>query len=181
MEFAIVLTLFLTFVFGAIELARAMYIFNTLQEVTRRAASAAANTDFRDEAAKNRVREAAIFRSAPGFLVLAEPVTDQHVRIDYMSLHGNGDGSMTMSPIPAGAMPSCPARNRVICMADPNDASCIRFVRVRVCDPSDTGACSAVQYKTLVSLIGLPVRLPAATTIVAAGALGFVPGMTPCP
>jgi Flp pilus assembly protein TadG len=36
-EFAIVLTLFLTLVFGAIELARAMYLFNTLQEATRTA------------------------------------------------------------------------------------------------------------------------------------------------
>lgn len=180
-EFAIVLLLFLTLVFGVIELARAMYLFNTLQEVTRRAASAAANTDFRDEAAKGRVRQGAVFRNSPGPLVLGDPVTDEHVRIDYMSLVRNGDGSMTLTAIPAGAMPACPARNRIICMDNPNDSSCVRFVRVRVCAPGDANACSQVPYKTIVPLIGLALRLPTATTIVTAETLGFATGTPPCP
>jgi len=180
-EFAIVLTLFLTLVFGVIELARAMYLFNTLSEVTRRGASAAANTDFRDETAKDRVREAAVFRSSPGLLLLGDPVSDQHVRIDYLSLAHNGDGSMSLTPIPAGGMPSCPARNRLICLEDPNNPSCIRFVRVRVCDPADTGACNQVTYQTILPFISLPIRLPTSTTVVPAESLGFTPGMTPCP
>lgn len=180
-EFALVLVLFLTFVFGVIELARAMYLFNTLQEVTRRAASGAAHIDFRDTAAKNRVRQAAIFRDSPGSLVLGGPVTAEHVRIDYMALVRAGDGSMTLTPIATGAMPSCPARNRVICMQDPNDPSCIRFVRVRMCDPGDSGACTQVSYQTIVPFVSLPVRLPMATTIVTAETLGFSPGMPLCP
>jgi hypothetical protein len=180
-EFALVLVLFLAFVFGVVELTRAMYLFNTLQEVTRRAASGAANIDFRDNTAKNRVRQGAIFRDAPGRLILGDPVSADHVRIDYMALVRAGDGSMTLTPIDAAAMPSCPARNRVICMQDPNDPGCIRFVRVRMCEPGDPGACTQASYQTIVPFVSLPVRLPMATSIVTAETLGFTPGMTPCP
>ena len=38
-EFALVVIIFLTLLFGIIELARSMYVFNTLKEVTRRAAN----------------------------------------------------------------------------------------------------------------------------------------------
>jgi hypothetical protein len=88
---------------------------------------------------------------------------------------------MALTAIPAAAMPSCPSRNRVLCMANPNDASCVRFVRVRVCAPGDAGVCAQVPYKTIVPLISLGFRLPMATTIVTAETLGFVPGMPPCP
>lgn len=39
-ELAIVVLVFFTIIFGVVELARLMYVFNTLQEVTRRAARA---------------------------------------------------------------------------------------------------------------------------------------------
>ena len=42
-EFAITSIFFFLLVFGILELARIMYVFNTLQEVTRRAAAAAVN------------------------------------------------------------------------------------------------------------------------------------------
>lgn len=180
-EFAMVLVLFLTFLFGVIELARAMYVFNTLQEVTRRAANAAAHVNFRDESAKTEVRQNALFRNTGGQLILGDPVTDQHIRIDYLALVRAAGGSMTLTPIPIGSMPSCPARNRITCMANPNDASCIRFVRVRVCDPDDTNECTPVRYNAMVSLISLPLNLPKSTTIIAADSLGHELGTTPCP
>lgn len=180
-EFGLAAILFFTFVFSAIELGRAMYIFNTLPEVTRRAAQAAAKTDFRSADALDSVRQRAIFRDNRGTLAFAEPVTDEYIRIDYMALIRNADGSMALQEIPTGNLPSCPARNRMICLADPNDARCIRFVRVQVCDKTDPDSCSPVAYKTLVSLISFPVTLPKSTTIVAADTLGFVPGATPCP
>ena len=83
-EFSLVAILFFTLVFGIIEVARAMYICNTLQEVTRRAAALATNADFRNDATMQGVRERAIFRNSPGLLVFAEPITDQHINIDYM-------------------------------------------------------------------------------------------------
>ena len=180
-EFALVLLLLLTLTYSVVELARAMYMFNTLQESTRRAASGAAQTDFRNEADKDSVRQDAIFRGSAGTLAVGDPITDAHIRIDYLALTRNADGSLALSPIATSSMPSCPARNRIICMSDPNSASCIRFVRARVCDPSNTGTCNAVQYKPLMPLVDLPINLPRSETIVTAGSLGFVAGATPCP
>lgn len=179
-EFALVIVIFLAFIFGIIEVARAMYVVNTLQEVTRRAASAAANVDFRDQAAKDGVRQRAIFRNSPGELILGKPITDAHLRIDYLALVRNGTG-MTVTPIDSGAMPTCPARNRLTCLADPNSPSCIRFVRVRVCATGNANECQPVRYTPIVPLVHLPLDLPRATTIASAETLGYRSGMTPCP
>jgi hypothetical protein len=178
-EFAMVFLVFLVLAFGVMELARIMYMFNTLQEVTRHAATLATNTDFTDEAAKSLVRQAAIFRNSPGPLALGAPITDAHVRIDYMSLIRSG-GSMTMTEIPTTSLPACSTNNRITCTKDRNDPVCIRFVRVRICDPGDTDVCASVQYQALTSIISLPVDLPRAEKIVPAESLGFVPGMAPC-
>ncbi len=130
-EFAMVLLVFLVLAFGVMELARIMYMFNTLQEVTRHAATLAANTDFTDNAAKSVARQAAIFRNSPGPLALGAPITDAHVRIDYLSLIRNG-ANLTMTEIPTSSLPNCSANNRIGCIKDRNDPACIRFVRVRV-------------------------------------------------
>lgn len=180
-ELAFVLIPFLMFLFGVIELARAIFVLNTLQEVTRRAASAAAHVDFQDETAKSAVRQNALFRTTAGQLIMGDPVTDQHIRIDYLALVRTAGGSMTLTPIPTSSMPSCPARNRLTCMANPHDASCIRFVRVRVCDPAASGVCTPVRYNAMLSLISLPLDLPISTTIASAESLGHESGMTPCP
>lgn len=179
-EFAMLFLVFFSVIFFIIEVARAMYVVNTLQEVTRRAASAAANADFRDQAATDRVRQNAIFRDSPGSLVLGKPVTDAHIRIDYLALVRSGS-ALTLTPIGSGAMPTCPARNRLTCLADPNSPSCIRFVRVRVCATDDASECQRVRYSPIVPLVSLPLDLPLATTIATAETLGFRPGMTPCP
>lgn len=180
-EFAIILVVLLLLVFGVMELARAAYLYNTLQEVTRRAASAAINTNFRNEPDKAKVRREAIFRTNSGTLVMGEPVSDAHIRIDYLSLIRNADGSITMTPIPDSSLPSCPARNRLICLSDPYDAACIRLVRVRVCDPADASTCTPVPYKPMLPLVELPIRMPVFTAISTAESLGFTPGEAPCP
>lgn len=180
-EFALILALLLILVFSVMELARAMYIFNTLQEATRRGVSAAVNTNFRSEAALDQVRQQAIFRTSAGQLTLGAPITDKHIRIDYLSLVKDAGGSLTMTAIPAGSLSSCPARNRLICMSDPNDPTCVRFVRVRVCDPADASACNGVTYKPLVPLVDLPIKMPRFTAIATAESLGFTPGDPPCP
>ena len=175
MEFALVAIVFFTVLFGMIELARAMYICNTLQEVTRRAAAAAVNTDFTIPGALSQVQQRAVFRSDRGMLAFADPVTDEHIRIDYMSIARTGNALQAQ---PITAMPSGPGDNRVNCAADPNGPSCIRLVRVRVCAPSGSGggaACGAVPYKTIVSLIAMPFALPTSTTIMPAETLGLAP------
>jgi hypothetical protein len=177
-EFALVVLVFFTFIFGVIELARAMYLWNTLQEATRSAARAAANTNFSDATAMNLVRQHAIFRTSAGTLVMGDPVTDAHIRIDYMSLIRNADGSMTITPIPDAILPSFPGGNRFNCIQDPNGGNCIRFVRARVCAPGDTNDCSPVSYVPLLPLVKFSaLHLPRSTTIVRAESLGYTPGM----
>lgn len=175
-EFAIVAIIFFILFFGIVELARTMYMCNTLQEVTRRAAALAVNTNFADTTAMQDVREKAIFRSDPGLLVFGEPITDQHVKIDYLHIP-----STSSVPVPlTGGLPASPEENRVNCTRNLNDPQCIQLVRVRICLPggsSDT--CDPVPYQTLVSLIPFPFSLPVATTIARVETLGLPPG-TPC-
>lgn len=180
-EFAFAMLIFLLFIFGMLEVARAMYLYNTLEDATRRAASLAANTDFTDEAAKSALRQTALFRSAPGALMLGKPITDAHLRIDYLAAVRAGDNSLALAEIPAASLPGCPTRNRIVCLNNPNDPGCIRFVRVRVCDPGDTAQCQSVPYQPMVSLINLTMNIPHMTTIVAAETLGHAPGMANCP
>lgn len=177
-EFSVVLVLFLTLTFCVLEVGRAMYMFNVLHMVTQRAAMAAANADFSDPAAMAAVRRYAVMRSTPGALIMGAPVTDDHVRIDYLSL--SGTAAKVMTPIAAGGMPVCPVNNRIACMQDPNGAACIRLVRARICDPADADTCRHSAYRTMFPLVLLPVRLPLATAIASAETLGARPGDVPC-
>lgn len=179
-EFALVAVVFFMLVFGIIELARVMYMYNTLAEASRRAANAAANIDFRDSAALNRARQGAIFRDSPGALLVGDPISDQNIRIDYLYLAHQGNGTLAMTPIPSGSMPSCPARNRQNCLTNPYDSSCIRLVRARVCE-SGSGACDRVPYQPLFTLIAVDFLLPSSTTIVNAETLGYSAGDALCP
>lgn len=178
-EFALLATVFFLLVFGIMETARAIYLFNTLQEVTRRAAAAAANSGF-DQATIDRIRADALFADNRGKLALGDPVTPLHLKIEYLSLSRDSDtGALT--PQPASPMPACPARNYLNCLADPYGPSCIRLVRVRVCQPDDAAACAAVPYQMLFPMIGLSaLKLPRSTTIVPAQTLGRAFGSLPC-
>lgn len=180
-ELALVLGLYLTMIFGIIEIARIMYIYNTVQEVTRRAANAAATHDFSDATWANSIRYDAVFRSSPGELVIGNPVTDQNVRIEYLNLIRQSNGTLSMNPIALGSFPSSPAKNREICMADPNAPNCIRFVRASVCDTANADQCDRLNYQSFTQFVNLPVKLPTAQTIVPAQSLGFALGAVPGP
>lgn len=171
-EFSLVAILFFTLFFGIVEVARAMYICNTLQEVTRRAAALATNTDFTKDTAMQDVREHAVFRTTPGLLVFAEPISDQHINIDYMRIRRDGT-ELTMVRIPDGSLPASPAENHENCTRDPYGANCIRLVRARVCQEGSGEQCTRVTYRTLVSLIPLPFGLPRSVTITNAETLGM--------
>lgn len=170
-EFALVLGVFLLLLFGVLEVARIVYVFNALQEVSRRAAAAAANTDFRNPAALQQVRQEAVFRSNAGTLVLAAPVSDQNIVIDYLALSKAGDGSLSLTPM--ASLPDSPAASRLACLGDPYAASCIQFVRVRVCAAADALHCQALALPGLFPMVGFDVTLPTATTIVRADGLGL--------
>lgn len=181
-EFAVVGLVFFLAVFGAIELARIMYMYNTLADVTRSAAKAAANIDWSNTAALDRARQQAIFRTTPGELAFGAPITDRHIRIDYLYLDNQG-GTVSMKPV-SGSMPSCPGRNRHNCLTSPYSSSsgadvCIRLVRARICQPGSAD-CQHVDYQTLFSLFSLGVPLPTSTTIVTAETLGYHSGDPVC-
>jgi hypothetical protein len=179
-EFALSVVIFFTALFFVMELARVLYVWNTLQDATRRAAAAAAVSDFSNAATMDAIRQAAVLRDSAGPLPLGTPVTDAHIRIDYLSLTRNADGSLAPTPITAGSLPACPAQARINCTANPLGSSCIRMVRARICSPDST-ECGAVPYQPLFPLIGINLTLPQATTMVRAESLGFQPGGTLCP
>lgn len=181
LEVAMLAVVFFPLVFGILEVARLCYVFTTLQESTRRAAAAAVNVDPNDTEAIAKIKQDAIFRSSPGELSLGAPVTDSHIRIQYLALTRRPDGSMSMDEVKKASWPTCPGDNRQRCMADPNAANCIRFVQVSVCDPADLDACDAVKSQPLTGLADFTITLPKATTIVPAESLGFMPGMSVSP
>ena len=104
-EFALLAAIFFTLVFGIIEVARLMYVYNTLQEVTRRAAAAAANVNPGDATALARLKQAAVFRTSAGGLALAPPVTDEHIRVNYLALT-RAAGTNELRSVGARRMPS---------------------------------------------------------------------------
>jgi Flp pilus assembly protein TadG len=171
-EFALTAIVFFLFVFGILEVARVMYVYNTLQEVTRRAAAAAVNVYPTNTAAIAQLKQDAVFRSSSGELVLGPPVTDSHVRIEYLAYD--------LSVIPTSSLPTCAADNQQICMANPHSASCIHFVQVRVCDPDKPNACVATQSKGMFPLVSFPITLPTAPTISPIETLGYTQGVAPC-
>jgi hypothetical protein len=176
-EFALVAVIFFTIVFATLELARMEFLLNTLEEVTRRAASAAANVDYRDAAAMQNVQADAVFRTSSGPLALGTPVTSDNVKIDYLSVSRATWDLNHMSSLPA-----CPAGNRLNCMTDPNADNCIRFVRARVCASMDPdGSCTTLPYQMIFPFFDLSgMKLPSAETIVPAGTLGATSGAMPC-
>jgi hypothetical protein len=176
-EFALVAIIFFTIVFATLELARMEFLLNTLEEVTRRAASAAANVDYRDGTAMQNVQADAVFRTSSGPLALGTPVTSDNVKIDYLSVSNATWDLNHMSTLPA-----CPAGNRLNCMTDPNAANCIRFVRARVCASMDAdGTCNTLPYQMIFPFFDLSgMKLPSAETIVPAGTLGATSGAMPC-
>jgi hypothetical protein len=177
-EFAMALPLFLLFVYGLLECARAMYLWSTLAEVTRAVARAAATTDPGNQAAREQLRWRALFRSNPGGLPLAPAITQDYLRIEYLSQNAAGD----MSPVAEALLPPCPVRARLNCTRDPFAGDCIRFVRVSVCQPGNLAVCQPVPFQPLLPIgdwQGL--ALPPSTTLARAESLGYRPGEALCP
>jgi hypothetical protein len=181
-EFALLAGVFFTLVFGIIEVARLMFVYGTLQEVTRRAAVAAANVYPLDTASLEKVKQYAVFRDSPGELALASPITNANIRIEYFALTRDATSNeLSLVKIPDGSFPSCAAQNRQICMRNPNADNCIRFVQASICDTANTATCQPVTSKMLLPMVDLGVKLHKATTIKPAESLGYTAGMSPCP
>lgn len=183
-EFALLAVIFFALVLGVIETARILFVFNTLQEVTRRAAAAAVHVYPTDTLGIERLKQEAIFRDRPGGLLLAAPVTDASIRIDYLALTRDASSlALTLTPIAASQLAPTAARNRQVCMGNPNAANCIRFVQVSICSAQtvSSGTCQAPRTQMLVRLLDMRVQMHKATTIAPVESFGYVPGTSPCP
>lgn len=180
-EFAFVAMIFVLAVFGIVEFGRMLYVFNTVQEVTRKAATAAVTANFRDAARLQRIREHAVLRDSPGFLPLGAPITDRHVRIEFLALTDTGTGIPSLEVIPDSQLPGCPMQNRHLCMAQPGAARCVRFVRARICDPANQVDCEQAHLELIIPQVGFTVAVPRASTLLPAESLGYEPGMGTCP
>lgn len=162
LEFAAVCVVLFSFIFGTMELARALYLWNTLAEVVNRAARMAAFANPADMAV---VRQQAMFQDgAAGQLPLGGGIKDTYLRIEYLAANQST----------VVAAPACPVQNLINCTNAPLGATCIRFVRVRLCLP-DTN-CTQVPFEPMVGLTalkGLKMTLPTFATVVAAESLGL--------
>lgn len=179
-EFAVIAVAFFMFLFGIMELARIVYMYNTLAEATRGAAKAASNIDFKNTGKLDTARQQAIFRTTSGELVIGKPITEKNIVIDYLSLERQGSGALVMQPIPTGSLPACPSRNRQNCLENPYSSSCIRLVRVRVCSVANNN-CERVTYEPIFWQFSFGGSLPNSTTIVTAETLGYSAGDALCP
>lgn len=173
-EFALVAILFFTLLFGVMEFGRAIYLWNTVQQVTRQAAREATVTDFTDSAAMDKVRQEAIFRkdTGAGKLIAGGEITDAAVRLRYLNVDlDEVDTSMT-----------CPSKNITDCLTNPKGASCIRFVRASICDPANAGECAPILFQPML----LPqfftggVAIPSSPVVMPAESLGFRPSSPSC-
>ena len=173
-EFALV-TLFVFFplLLGILEFGRTMYIWNTVQEITRHAAREAVVTDFKNASAMNLIRQNAVFRSNAGSLPAGPEITDGSVAISYLNLNLDiVDPSTT-----------CPVKNINTCLTNPADSTCIRFVQARVCQvgTGTANACIPVKYSPMVGLFSfLNIDIPSSPVVMPVESLGFRPSAPSC-
>lgn len=166
-EFAFVVVVFFTLLLGIIEFGRFMYVWNTVQEVTRIAGREAVVSDF-SASEQDRIRRMAVFSiensgnpNVPG----AAEITASHVNIEYLNDIG----------IPVAALPDDPAGNVEECLDSSN--RCIRYVQVSVCEEGNGNqACTPTRYAPMVGLFNfLDVEIPTSTVIMPAESLGYAP------
>jgi hypothetical protein len=149
-EFAIIAILLFTTLFAIFEFGRLFYVYNSVQEVTRRAAREAV-VRWTDTASQNTVRSLALFGGAS--LPAGAEIAAANINIEYVNANG-----VTPSPFPASA-----ADNISACLSGPD--GCIAFVRVSIVGAS---------YIPMIGFFTfLSVPIPASTVTMPAESLGY--------
>lgn len=149
-EFALISLIFFTLLFGALELARMLYIYNTLQEVTRRAAR---EMTVRWITQESTVKTLALFGAPtlPGGAM----INSSSINIEYLAADGNAVTSF----------PDDPSDNLSACGDAMRTASCIYSVRVSI---------NPVNYSPMLALFNfLNISLPASSVTMHAESMGF--------
>lgn len=170
-EFAVVAIVFLLLMLGVMEFGRLMYLWNTVQEVTRNAARQAVVTDFTNTAAVNGIKRSAVFRIDDGPLPASSEITNARVMIRYLNVDG-------AEPSP---MPSSPGDNIAACIDAARVAQCIRYVEVSLVCEANNPRCAAGDPIPFTPMVGLfymdfsGLKIPLSTVRMPAESLGFVP------
>lgn len=160
-EFAFVVVVFLSIVLGIMEFGRVLYVWNTVQEVTRRAAREAVVRSFADA---TKVSRRAIFSSedSDGNLPGGPEITNTFVKINYL----NG------TFLPADPMPADPADNLSACGDSSRTTSCIRYVEA--CVATGTSCTGFVRYAPMAGLFPfLAIDIPVSSVVMPVESLGF--------
>ena len=171
-EFAAGSLFFFAFVFGLIELTRALYLRTTMIEVTRRAARMAADTDLVDSTKMSNLRINAMFGPS-GVPLAGVGLNHNNLAIDYLNAQ-----RQRVDP------KHCAAQNLINCSTNPEGANCIRFVRARLCTAVAGATCTRVDYVPMMGTGFFPTgwKHPTFTTVTPVGTLGHIPGVTAnCP
>lgn len=173
-EFALISIFFFTLLLGIVELGRLMYVWNTVQEVTRRAAREAVVRDFDLTTDVPALRRQAIFRTGSvGTVTLpaAVEISDAEVRITYLDVN--------LAEI--SSLPDDPADNLSACEDVARVNSCIRYVRAEVCVVSNNACTGEIFYQPLVGFLfevagaDFRIGIPVSPVVMPAEGLGFVP------
>jgi Flp pilus assembly protein TadG len=151
-EFAIIAMLLFTLLFGIIEFGRMFYVFNTVQEVTRRAAREAV-IRWIDTASQNEAKNLALFGGAS--LPAGAEITSANITIEYLKANG---GEVTKPPNDA-------EENILACLYPSESVDCIALVQVSI---------SGATYVPMVGLFPfLAIPIPASTVTMPAESMGY--------
>lgn len=149
-EFAIISLLFFTVLFAILEFGRMLYVYNTMQEVTRRGAREAVVRWIDQTAA---IKTLALFGGAT--MPAGAEVTANNITIKY--LKKNGDE--------VTALPADPGDNLSACADATRSDNCIYSVSVSI---------DNVTYSPMVGMFNfLAINLPASVVTMHAESLGF--------
>lgn len=172
-EFAFIVVIFLTLLFGTVEFGRLFFNINSVQEVTRRAAR---EQVVRWVSATGAVQRIAVLQPGSTGTVYypgAIDITNERVQLSFHTSYPNAVSGTNATGL------TTPQANLNKCLL--SNADCIRFVRATLsnsanpslsCEPS-----SLVNFNVLapyMPFVGNVVPLPCSTVIMPAEALGLL-------
>ena len=188
-EFAMLAMLFFIFLFALLEVARAVYLWNLVPEITRRAARAAAVTDFSNASAVQSVREQAVLRfgAGPAGRWAAPSATPMCASIICRKSSGGGGAGGAAGERDAGLSATQPHQ-----LPGRSARRQLHPLRARAAVPARRGntggSCERVPYRPILPMLEMlfpsgaqAVRLPSGVTLAVAESLGYQDNPAFCP
>ena len=165
-EFAIIAMLLFTLLFGIIEFGRMFYMFNTVQELTRRAARAAVVSWVDASGWQSPEMKQVLFggTSLPG----GGEITANNISIKYLDVSG--------AEIPSSNLQSA-ANNIAACLGGTTYGTCIAYVQVSIIGVPGASCLSDTAKVCYIPMVGLfpflSVPIPASTVTMPAESMGY--------